>query len=211
MLIIGLTGGIGSGKSVAAEYFNNLGVPIIDADVLAHQLMISGQSAFQDIINSFGTQVLTSNGDLNRSLLRQLIFSNSFARMKLETILHPRIRISMQLQLNELYATPYAIIVVPLLFEARFNDLCHRVLIVDVPEAIQIERVQRRNGYTVAEIRAILDNQWTREQRLAATNDIIDNGGNLTQLYTQINVLHEYYLSLGINQCLSKLIPLNTH
>jgi len=209
VLVIGLTGGIGSGKSTIANRFRALGTPIIDADILAHELVLPGQPALQEIINTFGFEVITPTGQLNRTALRQRIFTNPTERTQLEAILHPRIRTEIQLQLNKLQTT-YVMLVVPLLFESKFNNLCHRILVVDIPEAIQITRIHKRNGLSTSEITAIINSQWQRTQRIAAANDVIDNSDNLDQLNAKIEVLHEYYLSIGTAQCLARPTYLNT-
>lgn len=199
MLIVGLTGGIGSGKSTVTTHFNTLEVPIIDADILSHQLVFPGQPALQEIINIFGAEILTPTGSLDRTIIRQKIFSNSNNRIQLEAVLHPRIRteIILQLQSYQLKKVPYIILSIPLLFEAKFIDLCHRIVVIDILESIQIERVQQRNRYTESEIHAIMSTQWSREQRLAEADDVIDNNGDLGYLINQINTLHYYYQSLN--------------
>lgn len=195
MLRIGLTGGYGCGKSTAAKQFLALGVPVIDADHLARELVAPNQPAYLEIVAAFGNQILTTTGQLNRELLRQRIFANSFERVKLEAILHPRIRSAMQVQWQTFKSVPYCVLEIPLLFESGQTDLCHRIAVVDVAEELQIERVRCRNGYSIAEIRAVLNSQWQRSMRLAIADDIIDNSSDVIHLISQINSLHPKYLS----------------
>lgn len=196
MLIVGLTGGIGSGKSTVATRFAALGGAVLDADLLARELVTPGQPALNEIVEIFGSQVLTPKGGLDRSAMRQRIFGNETERQRLEAILHPRIRAAMQERLRELRA-PYVILVIPLLVETGQRDLCHRLLVVDLPEPLQIERVSRRDDYSVAQIRAILRTQCSRAQRLAVAGDLIDNSGDLAHLFVQVDTLHQRYMFLA--------------
>jgi len=196
MLVVGLTGGIGSGKSTVAERFAAHGVPVIDADLLARELVAPGQPALMEIVQTFGPQVLATDSSLDRSALRQRIFGNDAERKRLEGILHPRIRAAMRDRLQALEA-PYAILVIPLLIETGQGDLGHRILVVDLPESLQIERVGRRDAYAAEQIRAILRTQCSREQRLASADDLIDNSGDLAHLLAQTDALHQRYMTLA--------------
>lgn len=196
MLVIGLTGGIGSGKSVVAKRFAALGVPVIDADVIARELVEPGQAALDEIIDTFGAGYLNADGTLNRAALRDHVFANPRARTRLEAILHPRIRTVMTNRIRKLTA-PYCILVIPLLVETGQSDLVDRVLVVDSTEAEQRARIARRDHLTDAEITSILDTQADRARRLAAADDIIDNTAGQDRLDPQIRALHGHYQSLG--------------
>lgn len=197
MLTIGLTGGIGSGKSTVSAEFERLGIPVIDADQLSRQLVEPEQPALQQIVRQFGEGILTANGELDRRALRDIIFRDKAARHQLESILHPAIREAMHQQLAELEA-PYALLVIPLLLETgRQHYDIDRILVVDVPETLQLERVKRRDAVNDDEAAAILASQVDRQTRLAAADDIIHNDGDLTQLQQQIQQLHRRYLQLA--------------
>ncbi|WJW74936.1 dephospho-CoA kinase [Thiohalobacter sp. IOR34] len=194
MLIIGLTGGIGSGKSTAAEQFASLGIPVIDADEIAHRLVEPGNPALDEIAATFGDRFLTGDGRLDRARLRQAVFADPAQRRRLEAILHPRIRRAMLEAARSLDA-PYCLFVIPLLIESGWRDLVDRVLVIDCPETLQRQRVRER-GLDEAQIDAILAAQASREQRLAAADDIIRNDGDLQQLKEQVGALHRKYLEL---------------
>lgn len=196
MFVIGLTGGIGSGKTTVSDRFAALGVPVIDADLVAREVVEPGQPGLARVIGHFGPDLLTNEGRLDRDRLRQRVFSDPEARQALEAILHPLIRARMQERLAAL-RTPYAILAIPLLTETGRRDLVDRILVVDIPEAQQLERVQRRNGMDREEIRAILAAQSSRSKRLAIADDIIDNSGDLPALVAQIDRLHGEYLRLA--------------
>jgi dephospho-CoA kinase len=194
---VGLTGGIGSGKSAAADLFAKLGVHVVDTDEIAHELTRPGGAAIAPIRSAFGAGVIAANGSLDRAGMRRLAFGDAGARKRLEAILHPLIRAESSRRL-EGAASAYALLVIPLLVEGGVDrSRTARVLVVDCPEAIQIERVMRRNGLPEAEVRAILASQATREQRLAAADDVIDNGGAREALERQVSRLHEKYLTLA--------------
>ena len=196
MLVIGLTGGIGSGKSAVGHYFAKLGIPIIDADKIARELVASKQPALEKITNYFGKDILTKRGSLNRRLLRRLIFKNPIDKKWLEKLLHPQIKRKIRKRLKRLHH-PYAIVETPLLIETKFTDIVDRVLVIDAPEELQIKRIIARDGGSVAEIKAIIHSQLQREARLAKADDIIHNEGNLADLQQQVNLLHEQYLRLA--------------
>ncbi len=196
MLIIGLTGGIGSGKSTVADLFSRLGIPVIDADQAARDVVAPGETALETIVERFGGEMLNPNGTLNRARLRERIFADAAARKELESLLHPLIRSRMQERLNAL-DTPYAILSIPLLIESGRADTVDRVLVVDVPEQQQIERVCRRDGISEEQAHAILTAQSSRETRLAAADDVIDNSGSPAALEQLVQTLHLKYLALA--------------
>jgi dephospho-CoA kinase len=197
MLRIGLTGGIGSGKSTIAGMFAARGVPVIDADVIAHQITLPGTAATAQILQTFGTDISDNHGGIDRQRLAQHIFNNHNERERLEAILHPLIRAEMLRQQKSIDA-PYCLLVIPLLFEAGQKDLVDRVLVVDVDQNTQIARVAARDGRNKAEIGAILSTQMDRAQRLKLADDCITNSGDLALLNTQVETLHRKYLALAI-------------
>lgn len=194
---VGLTGGIGSGKSAVAALFARLGAQVIDTDEIAHELTRPGGEAIASIRAAFGADAIAADGSLDRTAMRRLVFGDARARKRLEAILHPLIRAESTRRL-ERGAGPYAILVIPLLVEGGVDrSRTERVLVVDCPEASQIERVRRRSGLAEAEVRAILSSQATREQRLAAADDVIDNSRSQDALADQVARLHEKYLTLS--------------
>lgn len=194
---VGLTGGIGSGKSAVAALFAKLGVTVVDTDEIAHELTRPGGEAIAAIRAAFGAEVIAPDGSLDRGRMRRLAFGDVGARKRLEAILHPLIRAESSRRI-ERARSPYAILVIPLLVESGVNrSRTARVLVVDCSETLQIERVMRRSGLPEAEVRAILASQATREQRVAAADDIIDNGGALEALESQVSRLNEKYLTLA--------------
>ncbi len=198
MLRIGLTGGIGSGKSAVAALLVTRGVPVIDTDEIAHRLTEPGQAAFDEIVRAFGEEILDSNRRIDRNKLREHVFENAAERQRLEAILHPRIRDVVRERLDALHA-PYCVVVVPLLIESGFADLVDRVLVVDAPEAVQIQRTAARSGLTEPEIRKILSAQATRAQRLQKADDVIENNADRKHLEKEVERLHQWYLSLATN------------
>lgn len=198
MMIVGLTGGIGSGKSEAARLFADLGVPVADTDAIAHALTATGQPALQEISKGFGNEVLQADGSLNRACLRQRIFSDPAARQTLESILHPRIRDEVASFLDRNASASYQIVMVPLLFETgAYANLIDRSLLIDCDESLQIMRAMARSHLSEAEVRAIMAAQCSREQRLALTSDVILNNGTLADLKNQVREKHEKYIRLA--------------
>jgi dephospho-CoA kinase len=193
---VGLTGGIGCGKSTVSDLFLALGIPVIDADDIAHQLVIPGQPALREIIDLFGNKLLYSDGTLNRPLLRKMVFTNPIDKQKLEAILHPRVRSEIQAQLNALIDT-YCIISIPLLFETNMNNIVDRILVVDCPVDLQIERVKQRNHLSEASIRSIIASQVSRDYRLKHADDVIDNTETNGKLAEQVKKLHNQYMSIS--------------
>lgn len=197
MFTVGLTGGIGSGKSTVADRFAELDVPVIDTDGIAHELTAPGGEALAPIRAAFGDVMLQADGSLDRAALRRRIFTDDAARAQLEAILHPRIRQHVADRLASLDA-PYALVAIPLLVErGGYDEMLDRVLVVDCPEAVQIERVVDRSGLARDEVEAILAAQATRSERLAAADDVISNTGTLEALRATVGTLHRRYLVLA--------------
>lgn len=196
MLRIGLTGGIGSGKSAAALLFSARGAPIIDTDEIARALVEPGQPAYDEIIKSFGGDILDGNRRIDRDKLRERVFDNAAERQRLEAILHPRIREVVRAKIADL-DSPYCIVVVPLLIESGFDDLVDRVLVVDANENLQIQRTVTRSGLSEPEIRKIMSAQATRAQRLQRADDVIENNADRKHLEKEVERLHHWYLSLA--------------
>jgi len=196
-LLIGLTGGIASGKSTVAQRFIELGVPLIDADEAARAVVEPGQPGLAEIIAKFGPSVLTPDGHLDRRTLRNRAFSDPALRKDLEAILHPLIRAHME---RRAAATsgPYAVLAIPLLLEGgEARDRVDRILVVDVDESVQLQRVMARDGCTEAQARAILAAQASRADRLQAADDVLVNSGTITHLHQGVDRLHERYLRLA--------------
>ena len=194
---VGLTGGIGSGKSVVAGLFAKRGVAVIDTDEIAHELTRPGGEAIEAIRAAFGASLIGADGALDRTAMRKLVFGDAAARKKLEAILHPLIR-KESARRRASAQSPYAILVAPLLVESGVDrSRFARVLVVDCPEAQQIERAMRRSRVSETEVRAILAAQATREQRLAQADDVIDNSGTPEALERQVSNLNEKYLTLA--------------
>lgn len=194
--MIGLTGGIGSGKTTVADGFAALGVPVIDADLIARELVEPGQSALAEISTLFGAEYLTAEGRLDRGRLRRRIFANAALRHQLEAILHPKISKRINILTSEIRAA-YCIVVIPLLLETGQNDLVDRILVVDAPEEEQVKRVAARDKLSHNAVINIMSTQADRETRLAAADDIIVNSGDLETLLGHIRTLHRRYLDIS--------------
>ena len=194
---VGLTGGIGSGKSAAAQVFEELGTTVIDTDAVAHALTAPGGAAIEPIRAAFGAAYLTPEGALERARMRELVFADALKKRLLESILHPLIRARTS-ELVQAARSPYVILMVPLLVESGdYRRRCQRILVVDCPEELQVERVMARSGLAAGQVRAIMANQVTREARLAAADDVVDNSQDLAQLRRQVEALHARYLQLA--------------
>lgn len=195
VLKIGLTGGIGSGKSTACEIFSELGVPIIDADIVARKVVQAGMPALQLIKEEFGEDIITKDGLLDRKKVRDQIFTHEIDRKKLENILHPVIyeRIVHE---TENIDSSYCIISIPLLLETEALEIIDRVLIIDVSEKLQLSRASVRDNASLNDIERIIRTQISRDNRLAAADDIINNEGDIENLRRQIHDLHEFYKSI---------------
>ncbi|MDY4280324.1 MAG: dephospho-CoA kinase [[Pasteurella] mairii] len=200
--IVGLTGGIGSGKSTVAELFAELGVPVIDADVVAREVVAKGSPLLAKMVAYFGAEILLENGELNRAALRERVFHHEAEKQWLNALLHPAIRDEMLRQLQE-QDSPYVLWVVPLLIENKLTALCQRVLVVDVAPATQIARATQRDSNRAELIRQIMASQVSREARLRYADDVINNEGDLhkslPQLKQKVLELHQSYLQLSGN------------
>jgi len=197
MLRIGLTGGIGCGKSLCAQIFSEQGIAVIDTDEIAHQLVMPGCPLLRTIINQFGSQFELPDGSLNRPALSQLVFNDAKKRKQLEAIIHPAIRAEMKIQLRQITA-PYVILVIPLLFETHQQDQVDRVLLVDCSVSTQHQRVLKRPNMTESLFQNILQSQCSQTERLQLADDIIGNDGNdPDKLRQQVLDLHQHYLHLG--------------
>ncbi|MCP9758911.1 dephospho-CoA kinase [Aquitalea sp. S1-19] len=193
--IIGLTGGIGSGKSAVAQRFAALGVDVVDTDEVAHALSASGGAAMPAIAAGFGPGVIAADGSMDRAAMRALVFADPARRAQLEGILHPLIHAESLRQLS-LGHSPYAMLVVPLLFETgTYLGLLSRTLAIDCPEEMQVSRVMQRSRLTEEQVHAIMAAQLSRSERKARSDDVIDNSGDLTALDLQVALKHRYYLA----------------
>lgn len=196
MLKVGLTGGIGCGKSTVARIFADLNVPVLDADQVAHSLVEKGQPALAQIQQAFGAAILNPDGSLNRKSLRELVFSDIRQKQKLESILHPLVYKTLQTELEQLDA-PYCIISIPLLFETAMTHFVDRILVIDCPVETQIERVRIRDNLSIERIQSIIDNQVSRAFRKTKADDLIDNSSTDYRLAEQVKKLHNLYISLS--------------
>lgn len=194
MLVVGLTGGIASGKSAASDYLATLGVPIVDTDLIAREVVEPGQPAMQEIVRQFGGQFILSDGSLDRRKMRTKIFSDPQRRRALEAILHPPIRAETARRIRSLNA-PYCVVVIPLLVEAGQRDLVDRVLVVDVNPELQRQRLRERDHMSEREIDDALAAQSSREARLALADDVVVNEGTLPELHRALDQLHTQYLA----------------
>ena len=191
--VVGLTGGIGSGKSAAAENFAACGATVVDTDAIAHALTTAGGAAMPAIRDAFGPGLLAADGSMDRAAMRALAFSQPQARTRLEAILHPLIRTESERECAAAGGA-YVILAVPLLIESgSYRERCHRICVVDCPEDLQIARVRARSGLEETQIRAIMDAQASRQERLAAADDVIDNSGSLEDLRRQVEDLDRRY------------------
>lgn len=195
-LVVGLTGGLASGKSTVARLFEELGAPVIDADAIAREVVAPGEPALDAIRACFGNEMLNSDGSLDRARLREAVFSSPDQRRALEKILHPRIRARMNERLAALDA-PYAILMVPLLLETGQDATVDRVLVVDAPRALQLERARARDGSRANTLEGILQAQLNRETRLDRADDVIVNDGSMEALRADVRRLHEVYRAPG--------------
>jgi len=195
-LVVGLTGGIGSGKSVVADMFAQRGVDVTDTDRLAHALTAPDAPGHAAVLGAFGPSFRRDDGTLDRARLRELVFKDANARARLEAILHPLIRAAATDEMTR-WRAPYGILVVPLLLESEGATRVDRVLVVDCPEDVQVRRVAKRSGLADAEVRAIMAAQLPRAERLARADDVIDNGGPVSALAPQVDVLDQRYRALA--------------
>jgi len=203
MLKIGLTGGIGCGKTTVSKLFEQLNIEVIDADIIAHHLVEIGQPALKEIELAFGNDLLNVDGSLNRKKLGQIIFSDNQQKQKLEAILHPLIHAAIQTALKSIDSA-YCIISIPLLFETNMTDLVDRILVIDCPEHIQIERVLKRDAMPLAQIQAIIDSQVSRTFRRSHADDLIDSSIANDKLAESVKKLHNSFISLSA--CQDKIV-----
>lgn len=195
--MVGLTGGIGSGKSAAAEEFARLDATVVDTDAIAHDLTGPGGAAIPEIKRLFGRAFVDPSGAMDRKRMRGLVFSDAEEKARLESLLHPMIRAESERRIAAATG-PYVVLVVPLLIESPdYRARLGRVLVVDCPEALQITRVRQRSGLPEGEVRRIIASQIQRERRLAAADDVIDNSGTVAALQQRVRGLHESYLRLA--------------
>ncbi|MEI8235807.1 MAG: dephospho-CoA kinase [Methylococcaceae bacterium] len=200
MLKIGLTGGIGCGKSTVSSLFQQFNVPVIDADVISHHIVKPGQKGLALVVSLFGENILLGNGELNRTALRDCVFFDLEAKKKLEDALHPMIFEEIRFQLNLIHDEPYCIVSIPLLFETQSQRLVDRVLVVDCDKKTQYERVQKRDNLTISCIDNIISTQVSAEFRRNNANDILDNSKDSSLLAQQVKKLHNFYISLSLSQ-----------
>ena len=191
--VLGLTGGIGSGKSAATALFSALGVEVVDADLVSRQVVTPGSTALERIAEHFGGQILQADGSLNRAALRSIVFGNSDERQWLEALLHPLIREEIERQLRHCQSA-YCILSSPLLLETGQNVLVDAVLLIDVSENVQIARTRQRDSVTASEVEAIMATQWPREKRQRHADHIVLNEGSLDELSDRISALHQDFL-----------------
>lgn len=199
MLIIALTGGIGSGKTTVSNLFKSKNIPVIDTDIISRELVEPGKPAYTQIISTFGDIILTENKEINRPVLRKLVFSSEQQRLKLEKILHPLIWSEVRAQLSAKDA-PYCIVVVPLLFENKDNVkevAFDRIIAIDIEENLQIDRVSKRDNCDEATVKNIIESQVSRQVRLEAADDVITNTGDIESLQQKVDKLHQQYLNFS--------------
>ncbi|MFC1589063.1 dephospho-CoA kinase [Pseudomonadota bacterium] len=197
MLKVGLTGGIGSGKSTVAEIFSRLGITVIDADIIAHQLTLSGSESFNEIVQLFGKEFIGNNGELDRKKIAQTIFSNLPLKIALEKILHPKIRRRIEQEIEQAKNNDYIILAIPLLLESNFTDLVDRIIVIDADDETRIKRTHQRDGRTENQIRQIMNQQFNRHDRLQQADDILINNGDLEDLEDAVIQLHHKYSAMS--------------
>jgi len=196
MLKVGLTGGIGSGKSTVADIFSRLGITVIDADNIAHQLTQSDSESFKEIILLLGKEFIDSDGELNRKKIAQTVFSDPSIKIALEKILHPKIKQHMVQEIEQAKDGNYIILAIPLLLESNFTNLVDRIIVIDADDDTRIKRTQQRDGRSEEQIRQIMNNQIGRDDRLRHADDILKNNGNLEDLKVAVTQLHHKYLEI---------------
>lgn len=199
MLVIGLTGGIGSGKTAVSNIFERLGICIVDADLCSRVVVEKGKPALGKIEEHFGPDILEADGSLDRTRLRKKIFTDPEEKKWLEALLHPLIFEELMNQLENA-SSAYVILSSPLLVESGQNVICNRILVVDVPESVQMERTLQRDNETRDQVETIMRSQASRQQRLDKANDVIENTGSLEELESKVRKLHQQYLSLAARQ-----------
>ena len=193
MFCVGLTGGIASGKTTVAELFAELGAGLVDTDEVAREVVAVGEPGLEAVVAAFGSAILLPTGDLDRGSLREIVFRDAEARRKLEAILHPLIRSRTLAQLNALQA-PYVVVVIPLLFETDFSEIVDRILVVDCPRDLQLERLIQRDRVSAADAEAMVAAQLDRDTRRARADDILDSSQSLATTRERVRILHAGYL-----------------
>ena len=193
-MIVGLTGGIGSGKTAVSDLFQGLGITIVDADIASRVVVEKGREELNKIADHFGKDILTSNGELDRAKLREVIFKSKEEKVWLESLLHPAIASQIQKELNS-SISPYTILVSPLLLETDQKNFCSTVLVVDVPVEIQIERTSKRDNVSEEQIKSIIASQIDRDSRLELADEVILNDGSIQNLESKVQELHKKFLS----------------
>lgn len=203
MLTVGLTGGIGSGKTTVSNLFKDLGITIIDTDIIARELVNNNFSVLNEIVDVFGQTILKQNSTLDRKKLAQIVFNQKEEKQQLENILHPKIRVEVSNKIQNFNSKTippqYVIVVIPLLFETGFADLIDRILVVLSDEKIRIERVKQRDNRDIDEIRSIISSQVSDEKRTSEADDFIKNNSNFKELESQVKKLHKKYTNLSID------------
>ena len=195
-MIVGLTGGIGSGKSAAANFFQNEGITVIDADDLSREVIEQNTPGFKKIVHCFGSAIIDSDGSINRAFLRQEVFDDEKKKKLLESIIHPLVR---DLMIKKIAASqsPYSIIMVPLIFETNSMNNYNRILVIDCDPIVQLERAMLRDKNSKIQIQKIIDSQCSREERISIANDIIPNNDSLENLKIRSIAMHKFYLGLS--------------
>jgi len=193
---VALTGGIASGKSTVADMFGDLGAVLIDTDIIAREVVLPGTPGLQDIVDTFGTEMLDADGMLDRPAMRRLVFADDSKRRQLEAILHPKIRQEAERQMQT-RGGPYQIVIVPLLVESPLKNIVDRIVVVDCSEAIQLERLLARDIGTKDQARRMLAAQASRQERLALADDVIANDADIAETRIQVAALHARYLALA--------------
>lgn len=196
MFVVGVTGGIGSGKTAVTDYFSQKGIEVIDADLASRQVVAPGSEALAAIKSHFGEAIILANGELDRPALRKIIFSNNEEKIWLESLLHPLIAREIMHGLQSANSV-YAIFSSPLLFESGQEAICNRVLLIDVPEEIQVQRTIQRDNNDESQVKRIIASQMPRQERLAKADDIILNDQDMDYLFTQVDKLHKQYLNMA--------------
>ena len=193
-MIIGLTGGIGSGKTAVSETFEKLGITVVDADLASRVVVEKGKPCLEEIAKHFGDDILNENDELNRAKLREIIFNSDSEKLWLESLLHPAIAEQIKQELNA-SKSPYTILVSPLLLETNQRDFCDKILVVDVPVEIQMERTTKRDGVSADQVKSIIKSQINRDERLKLADEIIINEGSIEDLEMIVRELHEKLIS----------------
>ena len=195
-MIVGLTGGIGSGKSAAANFFQNEGITVIDADGLSREVIEEGTPGFASIVEYFGSKIIDSDGSINREHLRKEVFDDDKKKKLLESIIHPLVR---ELMVKKIAASksPYSIVMVPLIFETNSMSNYNRILVIDCDPKLQLERATLRDNNSKAQIQKIMNSQCSREERISIANDIIPNNDSLENLKIRSIAMHKFYLGLS--------------